>query len=167
MLDIRIEGQREIHLLLTTLATTLADFRRFFQEYLTPFIHAEIDNVFATEGFGGWDPLNPDYAARKAITHPGKGILEREGTYRTAATQVGATGSRVEMTATELVVGVDASAFPGNYPALHEEGLGGQRERSVFGNLIAQNPRFQEQVSDLAETYIVEEERLLARSLGR
>lgn len=45
---------------------------------------------FATQGQatrGGWASLSPDYARRKARTHPGKPILERDGDLKRSLTQ--------------------------------------------------------------------------------
>ena len=42
-------------------------------------------DIFGSGGRGLWAGLDPLYAARKAVTHPGKGILRRDGTYMEAA----------------------------------------------------------------------------------
>lgn len=62
-------------------------------ERIANHFQAHIEKVFETEGGatrgGAWKPLSKPYAARKAKTHPGKGILERRGDLRKAMTGKG------------------------------------------------------------------------------
>lgn len=65
--------------------------------------------LFASRGStgatGAWAPLSPAYAARKARTHPGRGILVREGDLRASLTGPSARGSFRRATSTSLTIG--------------------------------------------------------------
>ena len=158
MLDINFDTLLRTEVFISGISSGLSDFRRFFTDYLAPFTYSEIDDIFETEGRGLWADLDPLYAIQKSRAFPGKGILEREGTYREAATGPSHPGSLVEVSQTELVVGVRPSAFEANYPAIHEEGNeeGNLSARPVY-ELIAAGAQFSEQVAQLGEKWQSEE----------
>ena len=58
-----------------------------------------------------WAGLDPLYAARKAVTHPGKGILRRDDTYMEAATSLNHPGNIAEFGPTELILGCEWRVF--------------------------------------------------------
>ena len=69
----------------------------FDWESLAPIVAEAADNIFASEGRGGWPQLSEAYARWKARNYPGKGILELTGAYRSAATQIGSPHNVVEV----------------------------------------------------------------------
>ena len=168
--DINYDKLLKVDVLISGLDRRLRDFSRLWTDFIGPFFWDEADEVFETEGYGRWHPLSLLYAARKARTHPGKGILEREGTYRAAATNPNHPGAIAEVSPTELVLGVRGSYFRSNfganYPAIHEEGNeeSNLRARPVYA-YIAASERFEERVGQLAEKYHREEIAILERSV--
>lgn len=167
-IDINFDTLPKTEVFIRRLDRRLRDFSRLWTDFIAPFTFDEADEVFKTQGYGRWHPLNLLYAARKARTHPGKGILEREGTYKAAATNPQHPGSLAEYSPTELVLGVRGnyfrSKFGANYPAVHEEG---NDERNIGARpvyaYIAANERFEARVGQLAEKYQREEIAILER----
>ena len=149
----------------------LSDHRRFWTDFVAPFVYSEIDDIFDSQGDGTWADLDPRYAARKAVTHPGKGILRRDDTYFDAATGPNAPGSLLQVSPLEMVIGVDGgyfeSQFGVNYPALHEGGNSKTNlpQRSVYG-LIPRGEGFEERLGQLGEKWQREEIAILERSLN-
>ena len=162
MLDINFDSLLRTEVLISGFSSTLGDFRRFFTDFVMPFTYGEIDDIFDTGGRGLWKNLDPLYAARKSVTHPGKGILRRDDTYFKAATTPSHPGSVAEVRPTELVLGVSGayfeSTFGVNYPALHEEGNEEQNlsARPVYA-LIAAGERFEQRLGQLGEKWQREE----------
>ena len=75
---IQIEFDRNLSRLqayITELEHQLTDRTRLFSDFIAPLVAGEIAEVFETEGRGEWLPLNPEYEAAKAITHPGENDL--------------------------------------------------------------------------------------------
>ena len=170
MIHIHFDALLRTEAFVERVETRLQDATRFWTDFLAPFVWDEIDDIFDSDGYGRWAGLDPLYAARKGVTHPGKGILEREGTYREAATHPNRPGSIAEYSAQELVLGVSGgyfqSRFGANYPALHEEGNDETNlsARPVY-ELIAAGERFEERVSQLGTKWQREEIAILERSL--
>lgn len=170
MIGINFDTLLRTEVFLSEISAALGDFRRFFTAYLAPFTYAEIDDIFETEGRGAWAPLDPIYAARKAVSHPDKGILTLDGTYRNAATHPNHPGSWVEVSQTELVLGVRGtyfeSTFGANYPGLHEEGNDDQNlsARPVY-ELIAAGEGFAQRMGQLGEKWQREAITTLQRNL--
>ncbi|MCY3723322.1 MAG: hypothetical protein OXG97_13955 [Candidatus Poribacteria bacterium] len=162
MIHIHFDALLRTEAFVERVETRLTDATRFWTDFLAPFIWDEIDDIFDSEGNGRWAGLDPLYAARKGVTHPGKGILEREGSYRDAATHPNRPGSIAEYSAQELALGVSGgyfeSRFGANYPALHEEGNDETNlsARPVY-ELIAAGERFEERVGQLGDKYLQEE----------
>ena len=148
----------DISVFLSGLDTRLTDFRRLFRDYLSPFVYNRIDDIFESSGDGTWAALDPRYAARKARTHPGKGILRRTDAYFTAATRPNAPGSVLQISPLELVMGVSGL----EYAALHEQGGRNLSARPVYGLIVA-GDRFEQQVGQLTEKYQREEIAFLQR----
>ena len=88
----------------------------FDWESLAPMVAEAADNIFASEGRGGWPQLSEAYARWKARNYPGKGILELTGAYRNAATQIGSPHNVVEVGDDHLTYGVEGL----DYPSFHE-----------------------------------------------
>lgn len=124
----------------------LTNLRGFWVDYVAPYTYNEIDEIFETEGHGQWEALNPLYAARKAITHPGQTILRRDDVYYRAATSGTHADSVAEIDPLSLVLGVDTP-----YAQYHEEGRG-VPERQVYG-LIPTLLSFDRNLSELGEDY--------------
>ena len=111
----------------------IKDLRPFFAGEATDIIYAEIRRAFLSRGYGSWSPLSPAYAIRKAKERPGKGLLRYDDTYFKAATKKSAFGSVYRVSRRGLVIDVNENLFPGEYPALHEEGTSRLPARPVFG----------------------------------
>ena len=169
MLDINFDSLRRTEVFISGLDQRLRNHTRFWTDYVAPFTYAEIDDIFDTGGRGVWASLDPLYAARKSVTHPGKGILRRDDTYFKAATTPSHPGSIAEFGPTEMVLGVSGayfeSTFGANYPALHEEGNDEQNlsARPVY-ELIAAGERFEERLGQLGEKWASEEIAAVERS---
>lgn len=74
---------------LVRMIAMLRDLRPFWPK-LTPLFIEWMAERFETEGgFGGeqWEPLSPNYLARKMMLYPGKGILYASGDLRQAASR--------------------------------------------------------------------------------
>jgi hypothetical protein len=112
---------------ISKLAVFMQDLRPFWP-LVVPLVTGWWRAQFATEGeFGGerWAPLSPLYAARKAIDHPGKKILEATGAMRRAASN-----PRRSITPTSLTLTIDSDVLP-----YHESGTARMPQRSlVFGD---------------------------------
>ena len=94
---------------------------------------------FATEGRetrGGWASLSPDYRERKARTHPGKPILERDGHLKRSLTQrpfgIDVVGRDVAVFGTDIPYAryhMDSTPFmPARPPLIGEVGKGPSRD---------------------------------------
>ena len=116
---------------------------------IAPIIAEAADDLFASEGRGQWESLNEDYAARKAKHYPGKGILEKTGTYRKAATQVGAPYNVIEVGDDSLTYGVEGLA----YPEYHEGGTERLPARPVF-EMLAEDEGFVSDVTGVIDEHI-------------
>lgn len=162
MIDVTFDTLMRTQVFINNIDARLQDKRRFWMDYVGPFTYGEIDDIFHTGGHGLWADLDPIYAARKAVTHPGKGVLRRDDTYYKAATSPSHPGSLLEVSPTELVLGVSGgyfeSTFGVNYPGLHEEGDPEQNlsARPVY-ELIVAGERFEERLSQLGEKWQSEE----------
>jgi hypothetical protein len=152
MLDINFETIQRAEALVDRISAGLGNYRRFWTDFVAPFVYDEIDDIFHTGGRGAWAALDPLYAARKSQAFPGKGILERAGTYRDAATTPSHANSLAEVGPTELVLGVSGLG----YPAFHEEGTEDLSARPVY-ELIAAGERFEERIGQLGEKWQREE----------
>ena len=134
MLTIDGSDLQKADALFREISKRLSNLTPFWNDFAAPLIAGEIAEIFLTEGRGEWDNLDPAYAARKAITHPGKTILRRDDNYIQAATSAAHPGNIFETTPDSMVWGVDSGSFEGNYPERHELGLG-PPQREVFGKL--------------------------------
>ena len=159
MLDINFDSLLRTEVFISGISSALGDFRRFWTDYVAPFTYSEIDDIFDSGGRGLWADLDPLYAARKSRAFPGKGILRRDDTYFKAATTPSHPNSFLEVSPTELVLGVSGLG----YPAFHEEGAENLSARPVY-ELIAAGERFEERISQLGEKYQREEIAILERS---
>lgn len=120
----------------------LDDLRDFWDEGAKPLVKQEITRVFATEGYGGWPRLSPQYERRKSQERPGKTILQYDDNYFRAATLEGHPGNIYVAEHNMMIWGVDpeyfAAAFGFAYPVAHERGSGRLPQRPVFG-IVAEN----------------------------
>ena len=161
MLDINFDALLRTQTFINNLEARLQDHRRFFTDFVAPLTYGEIDDIFDTGGRGLWANLDPIYAARKAVAYPGKDILRRDDTYFKAATTPSHPNSFLEVSPTELVLGVSGLG----YPTYHEEGIDAQNlsARPVY-DLIVAGERFEERVGQLGEKW--QEEEIAAASRG-
>ena len=159
MLNIDFSQVVRLEVRLTELQRRLGDLSSFFKGFAERHLEPSTERVFTTEGYGMWPELDPKYAARKSITHPGQTILRRDDAYFDAATTIGHGGNVLEVSPTELVYGVSGgyfqSSFGYNYPLAHEEGIG-QKERPVF-RLLAASPEIQNLYATALETWASEQ----------
>ena len=157
MINIDYSELTQLDIFVSELERRFADLTPFWNDFAAGLVSDRVREVFGTEGYGTWDPLNPAYAEAKAETHPGLGVLQRTGTYLAAASEVGHPGNVFFATPTEMTYGVDAeyftSQFGENYPERHELGLG-VSERQVFGLLA--DADLDAAISDLLEQWSAE-----------
>ena len=116
----------------------------FDWESLAPIVAEAADNIFASEGRGGWPQLSEAYARWKARNYPGKGILELTGAYRSAATQIGAPGNVITTTENSLTYGVEGL----DYAIFHESGTNRLPARPVF-DLLAEDEELSRAVTEV------------------
>ena len=150
MMDIDFSTLLNLQVFVSNIDALFQNHSRFWSQYVAPFGYSEIDDIFDSEGRGSWDPLDPVYAAQKARTHPGKGILRREDAYYRAATGPNRPGSIYEVSPTELVIGVRGSSI--EHAQYHEEGTENLSARPVY-ELIAAGERFEQRLGQLGEKY--------------
>ena len=160
MLDINFDDLLRTQVFINNIDTRLQNHTRLWTDFVAPFTLGEIDDIFDTGGRGLWADLDPIYAARKSQAFPGKDILRRDDTYFKAATTPSHPNSFLEVSPTELVLGVSGLG----YPAFHEEGAENLSARPVY-ELIAAGERFEERISQLGEKYQREEIAILERSV--
>ena len=169
MFDINFEAIQKAEALVERINSRLQNYTRFWTDFVIPFTYGEIDDIFDTGGRGAWADLDPLYAARKAVARPGKGLLRRDDNYFKAATTQTHPGSLVEVSPTELVLGVSGayfeSTFDANYPAIHEGGNaeGNLSARSVY-ELILAGEQFEARMAQLGEKW--QEEEIAAAESG-
>lgn len=87
---------------LQKLAVFMSDLRTFWPR-LVPLVTGWWRQQFDTQGgFAGhgWAPLSLDYAARKEVLYPGKGILQATGALRQAASRPARAVTPVSLTLT-------------------------------------------------------------------
>ena len=150
MFDIEIEQTPTTEQLLSWIDTVeqevLGDLREFWRDAATAVLVEEITRIFASNGYGQWQPLSPAYAARKARTHPAKTILRREDNYFRSAVDRRQSGNIAEYRPDEMEFGVDLAWFQSRfgypYPLAHEQGRGNLPARPVW-ELLAENPDVQ------------------------
>ena len=152
MLDINFDSLRRTEVFISGLDQRLRNHTRFWTDYTAPFVFNEIDDIFDSGGRGLWADLDPIYAARKSQAFPGKDILRRDDTYFKAATTPSHPNSFLEVSPTELVLGVSGLG----YPAFHEEGAENLSARPVY-ELIAAGERFEERLGQLGDRWVTEE----------
>ena len=152
MLDIHFDSLLRTEVFISGLDQRLQNHTRLWTDFVAPFTFGEIDDIFDTGGRGLWADLDPLYAARKAVAYSGKGILRRDDTYFKAATTPSHPNSFLEVSPTELVLGVSGLG----YPAFHEEGAENLSARPVY-ELIAAGAAFEERITQLGEKWQREE----------
>ena len=113
LIDSTVDSKIRFPRVLFTISDRLKDWREFWIRYFLPRYLNLVQQNFATEGelVGGWEPLNPDYAAWKAKKFPGRLIMELSRRLRRSLAP-GVEGSSglgsdqiIQVRATELVVG--------------------------------------------------------------
>ena len=159
MIEIEI-NLHKIQAFVTELEGRLRDRTRLFSDFLAPLVAGEKAEIFETEGRGEWPPLDPEYEAEKAITHPDKTILRRDDNYIQAATSTSHPGNIARFGPSEMVFGVDGgyfeAAYGENYPEKHELGDEETPARPVY-DLILVGGRLDENIEQLTEKWAREE----------
>ena len=121
----------------------------FDWESLAPMVAEATDNIFASEGRGGWPQLSEAYARWEARNFPDKGLLELTGAYRSAATQIGSPHNVVEVDDDHLTYGVEGL----DYPSFHESGTNRLPARPVF-DLLAEDEELTASVKEVFSEHI-------------
>ena len=159
MIDIDFSDVQKLEAMVSELEARFSDYTGFWNDFATELLTGAVRDVFQTEGYGTWAPLDPATVRAKALAGEGARILERTGAYREAATTLSDPGNVLHATATELMYGVSGESFAArfgeNYPERHEFGIGVPM-RSVFG-LLAEDDGFDREVSVLLEKWSREE----------
>ena len=113
----------------------LMDLRPFWQDQAEDSLKDAFTELFDNEGrigqFQSWVPLSPRYAAVKARTHPGRGILERTGALRRSLTQT----PNVQIARHEMQY---STSIP--YAVYHEHGAGFLPERPMASRVASVIP---------------------------
>jgi len=108
-------------------SSVLDNMTEFYDKWAGRVLKQEIAMIFATEGYGQWAPLSPDYAQWKQRHYPGRKMLRLSNSYFKAATIKGARGNLCEIHPDKMIWGVDletfASAFGAPYPYYMEKGV--------------------------------------------
>lgn len=170
MVDINVDTLLRAEALVEKIGASLQNYTRLWRDFVMPFTVGEIDDIFETGGRGMWKNLDPLYAARKAVSHPGKGILRRGDVYFEAAASLGHPGNLAAFGPTEMVLGVSGAYFESNfgtnYPAIHEGGTaeGNLSSRSVYALIVA-GERFEERMAQLGKRWQSQEVAAAERSL--
>lgn len=158
MIDIAYNDLSKLVVFVSELERRFSDMTPFWNDFAADLVSDRVREVFGTEGYGTWAALDPAYAEAKAEAYPGRGILQRTGTYLAAASEVYHPGNVFVATPTEMFYGVDegyfVSRFGENYPERHELGLG-VSERRVFGLLA--DAELDTEISSLLEQWSAEE----------
>ena len=157
--DVELEGDDEMKARLRAFASLLLDLRPFWPKVIPLFIGWEAEQ-FASEGaYWGtpWAPLSPEYAARKAITHPGKGILIADGDLRRGASLPARRATRTSLTLTITWRKKKRAAMD---PGWHQYGTKNMPARPLLGPVLP--PRAQLELDNAANEYIEE----MARRVG-
>ena len=153
MLNIHFDSLLRTEVFIGNIDARLRDHTRLWTDFVAPFTFDEIDDIFDTGGRGLWADLDPIYAARKSQAFPGKDILRRDDTYFKAATTPSHPNSFLEVSPTELVLGVSGLG----YPAFHEEGVSENLSARPVYELIAAGAAFEERITQLGEQWYREE----------
>jgi len=87
---------------LRAFASLILDLRPFWPRVVPLFIGWEAEQYASEGAFWGtpWAPLSPEYAARKAITHPGRGLLVADGDLRRGVSEPARRATRTSLTLT-------------------------------------------------------------------
>lgn len=159
MIDIDFSEVEQLSGAVSALAERLSDYSSFWNDFAAGLVSSAVRDVFGTEGYGTWVPLDPATARAKAVSGQGARILERTGTYLGAATELDHPGNVFQATPTELIFGVSGDYFAArlgeNYPERHEEGIGVPM-RPVFG-LLAEDTGFDAEVASRLDDWTTDE----------
>jgi len=148
---VEVDGIEENQHRLDLLSTMLLDLRPFWPRLTTLFV-SWMGRQFETEGAfltDPWAPLTPDYAARKALKHPGKGILVAEGDLKR-----GATTPRREQSPSSITFILGwVKRGQSLDPKWHHRGEGHNRRRPLIGTALPDEAQleFDQALEDYAE----------------
>lgn len=145
---------------LRAFASLILDLRPFWPKVIPLFIGWEAEQ-FASEGaYWGtpWAPLSPAYAARKAITHPGRGLLIADGDLRRGASEPARHATRTSLTLT--IKWRKRGKRRAMDPGWHQYGTQRMPARPLLGPVLP--PQAQEELDHAAEEYVEE----MARRVG-
>lgn len=149
------DEERRLH----AFALAMSDLRPFWPKVVPLFIQW-MKRQFESQGIywtgAAWRPLTPDYAARKSIDHPGRGILVAAGDLRRGASQP----LRVA-TPRSLTLTIEWPKGDGHYdPAWHHLGEGNNPRRPLLSQQL--NTEQQMELDEVGREYVND----TARRLG-
>lgn len=168
MIEIDFSEVEKLQAAVSGLVERLSDYSGFWNDFAADLVSGAVRDVFGTEGYGTWVPLDPATVRAKSVSGAGRKILQRTGTYLRAATGLGHPGNVFQATALELTFGVSGDYFASrlgeNYPERHELGLGVPM-RPVF-SLLAEDAGFDAEVASRLDTWAVQEIAETEREFG-
>lgn len=149
---------------LRAFASLLLDLRPFWPKVVPLFV-GWMNEQFASEGaYWGtpWAPLSPEYAMRKAVMFPGKGILIAEGDLRRESSHPSRRATQRTLTLTiqwrkRKRKGRERRVLD---PRWHQLGTDRMPARPLLGQILP--PPAQRELENAAEEYVVE----MARRVG-
>lgn len=99
-----------------------SDWRDFWKQIM-PILESNFEDIFSKQkGPGGsWKEINPMYKNWKSVSGYSTRKLQKTGRLKSSVTKKTADSIR-KTSKRSMKYGVDASKFPGNYPAVHQEG---------------------------------------------
>ncbi|HAF44997.1 MAG TPA: hypothetical protein DCK83_08695 [Gallionellaceae bacterium] len=116
---VEVKGLHTVLGNLIRLSRGLADRTDLFERHLEPDLYRTLSSEFQSEGSraGGWAPLSPAYAARKAQEWPGRPILQRRRVLMRTLTVKGEPGQIRRLTTESMTLGTSHKAA-----RFHQEG---------------------------------------------
>lgn len=117
-LEVTVTGHDKAAAILGAVLRPMREMRPLWQA-IRPVLEQAAVARFGSQGSSDgapWAPLSPAYARRKAMTHPGRGILQRDGSLRDSLLMMNGPGHVYRETATDMVWGtVDPKAAHHQY----------------------------------------------------
>ena len=157
-IEIEAIGIERVDAGLRELAGRLVNLTPFWNDYALSLVEGMFKDIFGSEGFGNWAPLDTEYAKQKEAEFPGRGILVRTGAYRGALTSNLHPGNIFETTPTEMTFGASGdwfqSRFGAPYPFFHEGGHGVPQRQTA--GLIVDATMFRREIGKILERYAAE-----------
>ena len=127
--EVTVTGLGKAARIVEALHKPMKDMRPIWRA-IRPVLQDAAEERFETQGTSdgqAWAPLTPAYAARKNATHPGRGILVRDGALRDSLTLENGPGQIYRETSKAMVWGTSDPKAP-----YHQHGTGRMPAREVL-----------------------------------